>query len=97
MRGHGLQTVNFEAGCRAVISALTGVFSRVFRLKSFDGQGNDGLPLFHYVFISRPDAFVAFVPVEVDARQGVFTAQSDGLSLSGLHSLQRLRELSWDG
>lgn len=97
MKENGLHTVNFEARCSAVISALTGVFSRVFRLKSFDGQGNDSLPLFHYVFISRSDAFVTFIPVELDARQRVFTGQSYALSLSGLHSHQRFCELCWDG
>lgn len=70
------RTVNLEARCSAVISALTGVFPRVFGLEGSDGQGNDSLPLFHHVFISGPDAFITFIPEEVDARQRVFTGQS---------------------
>lgn len=45
-------------------------------MKVVDGQRNDSLPLCHYVFISRPDALVTFIPEEMDARQRVFTGQS---------------------
>lgn len=90
-------TMNFEARCSAVIPALTGVFSRIFRLKSSDDQGNDSLPLFYYVFVSGPDAFITSIPVEMNSRQRVFTGQGYGLSLFGLYSLQRLCEFCWDG
>lgn len=45
-------------------------------MKVFDGQRNDSLPLFHYVFISGPDALITFIPEEMDARKRVFTGQS---------------------
>lgn len=90
-------TVYFETCCSVVVSALACILSSVLGFQGFDGQRVDRLPLFHHVLVSWPDALKTFLPVDVDPRQRVLTGQGDSFSFFGLHMLQMVDELCWDG
>lgn len=90
-------TVYFETCSSVVVSALAGILSSVLGFQGFDGQRVDRLPLFHNVLVSWPDALETFLPVDVDPRQRVLTGQGGSFSFFGLHMLQMVDELCWDG